>query len=97
VRSSEGAASLFAKNLPGHCQLCGAMTKKAFLQGLRGGPPPHRPISLAHPGNAHLTACACGHAPDEHAPLAGCIALVASVLGGDEDTFCDCLQYEVGQ
>lgn len=71
------------------------MTRKAFLEGLRGGPPPApRPINLANPGNAHLTACTCTHAPDEHDHLAGCIALVEPLDGGREE-FCLCTKYQV--
>lgn len=78
------------------------MTRKAFLEGLHGGPPPApRPINLAHPGNAHFTACVCGHAPEDHDQQAGCIVLVevedgwtggAQSLGED---FCPCTAYEV--
>lgn len=77
------------------------MTRKAFLEGLRGGPPPHRPINVAAPGNAHLLLCECGHGPDQHDQQAGCIELVEvedGYTGGTQSLgqdFCPCTAYEV--
>ncbi len=68
------------------------MTRKAFLEGLRGGPPLVHTVSVTSPGNLHLIACICGHEPDEHDQQAGCIAL--AVDDGIED-FCPCTRYQV--
>lgn len=78
------------------------MTRKAFLEGLHGGPPPApRPVNVAAPGNTHLLLCECGHGPADHDPQAGCIKLVPvddDWTGGDQslgEDFCSCTAYEV--
>ena len=78
------------------------MTKKAFLEGLRGGDVrTASPVNVAAPGNAHLLACVCTHGPEDHDQQAGCIALVDvddKWTGGDKSLgqdFCPCTAYEV--